>query len=159
MDILELLRQREIAHPSRLVSASLSAGEFRLIIEGYPWWRDGAAPAEGRIIMRFAGITSGDLDLAGLLSADENEVLEEFEVHLTSDLNWAQPEKASIFCSAPLPNPILVFTAVQDFLATSNAALTPADFLNGGDRLSRFIEITSAPDFCLRGDLSASCES
>ncbi len=149
MDIFELLSEREIGHPTRAVSASISDGELRLVIEGYPWWRDVTTGAEARIMMRFVRITSGDLNLPGLLAPDDDKVLEDFDVRLTSELEWAQPERFKIFCSAPLANPISVFTAVQDFLLTSNAIRTPGDFLNGGESLRRFIEVTSSHGYLL----------
>src|SRR5262245_31411766 len=66
IDAIELLNEHGIVHPSRIVSSSMEDGEFCLSIVGYPWWRDEAGDAEGKISFRFSGVTNGNLDLRTL---------------------------------------------------------------------------------------------
>jgi hypothetical protein len=148
VEVLQLLSERQIVHPSRIVSSTIAAGEFQLSIEGHPWWRHSPSQDEGRIIFRFSGVTEGELHLTTLLD-DDNEALEGFEISLTSELDWAQPDQFSIYCSMPLPRPLVMYTAVEDYLITSRASRTTADFLNGATSLNRFLQITSSRGYQL----------
>jgi hypothetical protein len=149
IDAIELLREREIVFPCRVASSSLADREFRLSVAGYPWWRDEAGDAEGKISFRFAGVTRGSLDMAPLLDHTEDEWLEEFEIQFTSTLDWADPNQFSIYCSAPLPNPIAVYTAVENYIFASRALRTPGDYLNGAFRISSFLEIATSSGYLL----------
>jgi len=149
IDVIELLNEHKIVFPCRIVSSSMADGEFRLLVEGYPWWRDEAGEGEGKISFRFSGVTNGNLDLRALLDHEEDEGLEEFEIELTSTLDWAQPNQFSIYCSAPLPNPIAVYTAVENYIFASRALRTPGDYLNGAFRLSTFLEIATSSGYLL----------
>ncbi len=148
IDLVELLHSREIVHPSRIASATFEAGQFELIVEGCPWWRGSAGPAS-RITFRFGGITSGEFDGPTLLDGNDDEILEDFEIAHTSTLEWAQPSRFSIYCSAPLREPLKIYLAVEAYLRGSLAQKGPADFLNGGEDLSSFLEITASPGYQL----------
>jgi hypothetical protein len=149
VDLIQLLSERKIVHPSRIVSSRMADGEFRLSIAGYPWWRSPVGDDEGEISFRFSGVTSGQLDLTALLDQKEVEALEEFEIGLTSALYWAQADQFSIYCSAPLPHPIAVYTVVENYLLAAGAPRTPSDYLNGAVRLSQFLEIVSSNGYLL----------
>jgi hypothetical protein len=149
IDAIDLLREREIVHPSRIVSSFLGDGEFRLSLAGYPWWRDRAGDDEGRIGFRFSGVTSGSLDVRRLLDHVEVEWLEQFEIELTSTLDWANPHQFGIYCSAPLSNPLAVYMAVENYIFDSRAIRSPGDYLNGADRLSTFFEIATSSGYLL----------
>jgi hypothetical protein len=149
IDTIQLLREREIIFPCRIVSSILADREFRLTVAGYPWWRDQAGDAESQITFRFSGMGTGNLDLSSLLDYEDHEWLEEFEIDLTSTLDWADPNQFSIYCSAPLLNPVAVYLAVEDYIVASNALRTPGDYLNGANRLSTFLEIATSPGYLL----------
>jgi hypothetical protein len=149
VDAIQLLSERGIVHPSRVVSSILAAREFRLSIAGYPWWRNTVGDDEGKISFRFSGVTRGQLDLTALLDHEEIEALEEFEISLTSTLAWAKPSQFQIYCSAPLLRPLTVYTIVEDYLLASKAHRTPGDYLNGAARLSQFLEIATSNGYLL----------
>jgi len=149
IDTIQLLREREIVFPCRIVSSILADREFRVTVEGYPWWRDQAGDAQSQITFRFAGVSNGNLDLNALLDHEEHEWLEQFEIELTSTLEWANPDQFGIYCSAPLPNPIAVYTAVENYIFASRAPRTPGDYLNGAHRLGSFLEIATSSGYLL----------
>lgn len=149
INAMDLLRGREIVHPSRIVSSTLADGEFRLSLTGYPWWRDQPGNDDSRIGLRFSGVTSGSLDVKMLLANWDDEWLEEFEIELTSRLDWANPDQFGIYCSAPLPNPIAVYTAVENYIFASRALRTPGDYLNGAGSLGTFLENASSCGYLL----------
>jgi hypothetical protein len=149
VDAVQLLSERRIAHPSRIVSSSIAAREFRLSVEGYPWWRSSVVGEEDKISFRFSGVTHGHLDLYALLHPEESEALEEFNISLTSTLDWAKPNRFSIYCSAPLLRPLTVYTIVENYIRASRAHRTPGDYLNGAAHLSQFIEIVTSAGYLL----------
>jgi len=149
IDAMDLLRGREIVHPSQIVSSTLADGEFRLSLAGYPWWRDQTGDDDSKIGFRFSGVTSGSLDVKMLLANWDDEWLEQFEIELTSTLDWANPDQFGIYCSAPLPDPIAVYTAVENYIFASRALRTPDDYLNGAGRLSTFLENASSCGYLL----------
>jgi len=84
-----------------------------------------------------------------LMDHDWDEALEDFEIGLTSTLDWAQPNQFNIYCSAPLPQPLTVYTAVENYLLTARASRKPGDFLNGADRLDEYLKITASMGYLL----------
>jgi hypothetical protein len=104
---------------------------------------------EGKISFRFSGVTHGQLKLAALLDYEEIEALEEFEISLTSTLDWAKPNQFLIYCSAPLLRPLTVYTMVENYILASRAHRTPGDYLNGAARLSQFLEIATSTGYLL----------
>jgi hypothetical protein len=149
VDAVKLLSERKIVHPSRVVSSSMAAGEFRLSIAGHPWWRSRIGDDEGKISFRFSGVTHGQLDMIALLDHEEAEALEEFEISLTSTLDWAKPNHFQIYCSAPLLQPVAVYTIVENYILASRALRTPGDYLNGAARLSQFLETATSAGYLL----------
>jgi hypothetical protein len=149
VDAFQLLNERKIVHPSRIVSSTVAAGEFRVSIAGHPWWRGSVGDGEDRISFRFSGITGGFLDLYGLLHHEEDEALEEFDISLTSTLDWAEPDQFLIYCSAPLLRPLTVYTIVEDYLLASRAHGVPSDYLNGASHLGHFLEIVTSAGYLL----------
>lgn len=152
VDAIQLLREREIYFPCRIVSATLADREFCVTLAGHPWWRDqvgAGADAESQITFRFSDVGKGNLDLNALLDREENEWPEQFGIELTSALEWASPNQFGIYCSAPLPNPIAVYTAVENYISASRALRTPGDYLNGAHRLSNFLEIVASLGYLL----------
>lgn len=149
VDAIQLLSERQIAHPSRVVSSSMEDGEFRLSIAGYPWWRSQVEDDEGKISFQFSGVTHGQLNLTALLDHEWIEALEEFEISLTSTLDWARSNQFEIYCSAPLIRPLAVYAIIEDYILTSRALRTPGDYLNGADRLSQFLEFTASSGYLL----------
>ena len=82
-------------------------------------------------------------------SWDADEVLEDFYVDRTSELDWAQPATSDVFCSAPIPRPLEIYHRLERYLEERNALKSPDDFLNGAGRLSRFLEYASSSMFLL----------
>src|SRR5947207_15471921 len=125
VDAIQLLSERRIVHPTRIVSSSISTREFRVSIVGYPWWRSTRGDHEDKISFRFSGVTHGHLELYALLHPEEAEALEEFNISLTSTLDWAKPHQFQIYCSAPLLRPFTVYMIVETYILASRAPRTP----------------------------------
>src|SRR5438045_8829983 len=51
--------------------------------------------------------------------------------------------------SAPLPDPLKVYTAVENYLLAAGSPWIPAHFLNGADRMDRFLEFTASAGYLL----------
>jgi hypothetical protein len=68
IELIDLLSERQIVHPSRIVSSTFQGGEVRLSIEGYPWWQGSLSHDPSRILFRFSGLTSGNISLITLLN-------------------------------------------------------------------------------------------
>lgn len=147
--LLDLLATREIAHPSRLVSAKIEGGALNLVFEGWSWWRAERPEQEGRIEFVFSGVTRGTIALPDLACWELNEVLEDFSICPTQTLSWAHPVTRALYCSAPVPDPLTIYQKVEDFLQEERALKTPADFLHGAGRLSRFLDYARSSFFLL----------
>jgi hypothetical protein len=149
VDAIQLLSEREIIHPSRIVSANLADREFRLSLVGYPWWREAGTHDEDQISFRFSGVARGQLNLFPLFDYGEIEWLECFKISPTATLDWAKPDQFLIYCSAPLVNPLAVYSVVENYIVASRADRTVGDYLNGADRMSRFLEFTGSGGYLL----------
>ncbi|MDO8289046.1 MAG: hypothetical protein Q7T44_07490 [Parvibaculum sp.] len=150
IELVGLLTQRQIIHPTEIISTSVQANTLRIRVEGYPWWMASPDLSERQSLeLIFEGVTQGTLDLEDL-SPDEfvgDEALEDFDVCSLAALDWAQPNIHSIFCSSPLSNPMQLYMLLHDYLEDAGSFRKPAAFLNGGARLSSFAQITSARSF------------
>jgi hypothetical protein len=145
-DLLTLLLTREIAHPTTIKSIVLQGGALRVAIEGYAWWRQSSGPAdEGAIEFVFEGLCEGALDVTSLAQGDE--ALEYFSITSLKTARWAQPATHAIYCSAPVPDPLALWLALERHLKSENAFWTPDRFFNCGETLSRFVELCAAPSF------------
>jgi hypothetical protein len=71
VELIELLRAREIRHPSRVVLLeSKCDSNLRIEVAGYPWWLEKAVPGvDGKITFHIEGITDGMLN-AEMFEAD-----------------------------------------------------------------------------------------
>jgi hypothetical protein len=149
MKVTELLRSREIAHPSRLSSALLSNRELRLTITGHPWWReDEWSGSEDQLVLVFRGVAAGRLDTETILDFENDEALEEFEVSALDEHEWAAPSIYSVYCHAPLTDPLRLYALVEDYLRKAEAPMTARDYLNmDTGQLQRFQEITSSTSY------------
>jgi hypothetical protein len=148
-DLLDLLNQAEIIHPTRIVAVEASHRQLRITIAGYPWWRNGAGGEEGQIVFSFDGVGEGMLDAETLLDMEEDEALEVFKVSSISDQGWADDGTSySTYCSEPLPHPLKLYAIIEDYLWNTGAPRSARDFLNVPDgSLSRFCQITDTSSF------------
>ena len=148
IDLLDLLADREIVHPTRISAVTWAGSELVLSLTGYRWWEQACTDcrADGALRCVFGGVADGTLH-PGVM--DDDEALEDFAIRPITDVPWAQPADWSIYCSAALPDPMAIYVGLHDFLAREGAFYTPADFLNGAAEISRFAAITQAPGFML----------
>lgn len=147
--LIDLLAERVIAHPSRILRATVERGDLRLEVEGWRWW-DGTDGADGRLELVFAGLLGGALDatLLGLSSDDED--LDVLMVSPLAEEPWALTGRIhSLYCQGPLPDPLAVHAVVHDLLVGRRAPRSPFDYLNGGSTLDRFRWLTSRGNFLL----------
>lgn len=91
------------------------------------------------------------LDAETLLDMEENEALEVFRVSSLSEEPWADGDTFyATYCSEPLPHPLKLYAAVEDYLWDAGAPRTARDYLNvPAGSLSRFCAITSTASFLL----------
>ncbi|MNE48635.1 hypothetical protein D3C80_1431110 [compost metagenome] len=159
IDLLDLLATRSIAHPTRVQSVTMTDGLLCLTIGGWAWWRETGQEHEGLIRLTFSGLSSGTIDLRDWLSGDDfDEVLDDFEVCRTSEVEWAQPTSSQIYGCAPLPQPLVLYDRVEEYLQDQFALRRPADFLNGAGRLSRFLDHASSNFYLLATGPRAICD-
>jgi len=162
VDLIELLRTRAIAHPSRIVRVESPCDmSCSFDVVGYPWWTDGATgEPEGKLTIRLEGITSGKLDIFLFGSDPSDEDLEAFDAHSLSAYPWAQGNHCQIFCSDPLQNPLDIYAILHDFLASSKCPFNPSQYLNMGfgSTFFEFQVITSERSYLLCNGPESICE-
>ena len=163
VDLVELMRTREVHHPSRiLLLESQGRSDLRIEIAGYPWWLESPELAfDQRITLQIEGITGGVLE-TDLLQADSfDEDLESFEVRPLSEYEWAAGVHSDIYCNSPLSNPLEIYAMVHDYLLSVDSPHPPGHYLNLGNSgcLSEFAEIASSPSFLLCRGPQALCQA
>lgn len=148
VDLMDLLAERPIGHPTRIERAVIRRDRIELVVSGHPWWSDadvgGPSP---RITLVFEELSGGELPVC--LNDWVEEDLECFSVQPLAGVGWAQPETQQIFCNGPLPDPVSVYSKLQAYLVAADAFKGPGDFLNQGDVLARFAKITSGRSYSL----------
>ena len=150
-DLAQLLRDRPVAHPTRIIATTLEGRELRVRVVGWPWWSDHADQSRDHgMELIFDGIGDGVLEPLDF-GSEHNEALEPFSVVSTHDLPWAQPRGSAIYGNAPLPKPLEVYMSVHDFLASHGAFRPAAQYLNcpDGELLGPFVQITQASSYLL----------
>ena len=166
INLAGLLQSRPICHPTRITSTSISSNALRVIVHGTPWWRDSpASPDEQTIEFVFENIRQGRIETEDF--GDDDEALEFFEIKALAEVDWAQPDAFSIFCSSPLKDPLKLYLRVHDFLNEVDAHREPHEFLNyASGRLAQFIQTTSSDSFlvgrgpeCIRRIICAELEN
>ncbi|HVI31334.1 hypothetical protein [Phenylobacterium sp.] len=149
-DLLKLLSEREIVHPTRITAASWRGRTLSINVAGFPWWEGPYVDrtGEGRCRLVFEGLGEGCLrtDEFDLL---DDEALEDFSLTPVSETPWAQASDWSIYCSGALPEPLALYMRLQDELALAGSFLGPEAFLNGAARISAFRDMAARPGFLL----------
>lgn len=135
IQLLDLLRSREIVHPSRIVrieSACDSSCSLELV--GYPWWSDLLSTTEEqKAVIRLEGIEDGILDVF-LLESDRSDIdLEYFDVQPLNRYSWASGIYQQLFCSTPIEDPIKIYATLHDYLKSVQCLYSPHQYLNMGD--------------------------
>jgi len=149
IDLFELLSKREIVHPTTLSSATFREGSIRLEISGYPWWIGGAWTDRGLLTLTFKGVSGGQTNITALLAGEDEDEFLELEIVPTASLHWASPERFSIYCSQPIPEPLKIHALVERYIAETGARRELGEILNGAHDLSRFLSFSSSPPFLL----------
>jgi hypothetical protein len=151
IELIDLLQQREIVHPTRIVAIETRQHELRLTIAGYPWWRQDAHGEEQQIVLSFQGVGRGLFDPETLLDMEDDEALEDFRVSPLSEEGWAEGGASyETYCSEPLPQPLKVYAAVEDHLWNAEAPRTARDYLNLPDgSFTRFCAMAGTASFLL----------
>lgn len=146
------MKKQTVCHPSSLVHIRAEKGGVVSIkTRGFPWWRDGLHQNQDEEIeFIFDGVADGVLNLAGF-DYDDDEVLEDFEIIETEKCAWLEEYGFEIYCSAPIPAPLDIYTLVHDYLVANNSTLSALDFLNAGSRsyLNDFRKIVESNSFLL----------
>jgi hypothetical protein len=150
--LMQLLRDRPLCHPSRIVSAAITEPhELAVRVSGYPWWSDRAdRTRDHEIAFTFGGLGEGILELPDF-DFEDDEALEVFSVEEATNVPWAQPRGYEIYCNAALPRPMDIYLTVHDFLVSQRAFVGPEQFLNYGNYglLESFVEITQTNSYLL----------
>ena len=116
-ELVELLRTREIRHPSRSVRLeSDCAWDLSVELSGYPWWlANPQSRCDGSLTPHFEGITDGVLH-SDLFHADPfYEDLGSLEARPLTEYRWARGAHCNLFCSTPLPDALGVYVKLHDF--------------------------------------------
>ena len=148
-DLVDLLRQTQIVHPTRIVAVEGKHRQLRITLAGYPWWRAAEGSEEEQIVFSFEGVEEGLLDAETLLDMEEDEALEVFRVSPVSAEGWFNEGTFySTYCSEPLPHPLTLYAAVEDYLWEAGAPRSARDYLNVPDgSLARYCEVARASSF------------
>jgi hypothetical protein len=151
IELLDLFQSKEIAHPTCISSMTILNGTLRVLVTGYPWWKEHRAFSDGgQLELCFEGLSEGSLDVT-LASGDEDdfEALEDFAVRSLEGVEWAQPSSHHIYCSAPLKDALRLYAAVHDHLVDVGSFRTPQDFLNFdfNGKLSGFLSHAGSNSF------------
>jgi hypothetical protein len=120
---------------------------LRVTVHGTPWWRASPASSDEQTIeFVFENIRQGRIETEDF--GDGDEALEFFEITALAEVDWAQPDAFSIFCSDPLKYPLKLHLRVHDFLKEADAYREPHEFLNyASGQLAQFIQTTSSSSF------------
>lgn len=151
VQLLSLLRDHSVSHPSRVVGVALESRELRVRLVGWPWWLMNADRSRDHAIeFIFGGIGDGVVEPLDF-DSEFNNALEPFSVVASEALPWAQSRGSAIYCNAALPKPLEVFLAVHDYLALHGAFRGAWRYLNCPDneQLAPFIKITQANSYLL----------
>ncbi len=148
-ELLTLLRQRSIVHPSQIVAVEVSHRTLRITLQGSPWWRSDDTKDVERLIFSFIGFGEGLLDPETLFDMKDDEALEIFSVTPLSVKTWAFGSASfQTYCTEPLPEPLNLYAIVEDYLWHAGAPRTARDYLQIPDgSLSRFCELTKSSVF------------
>jgi hypothetical protein len=148
-DLIELLGQREIVHPTRIVAVEASHRQLRVTIAGYPWWRATQREEDEQVVFSFEGVEERLLDAETLLDMEEDEALEFFSVSPLPEQGWAYSDTSyATYCSEPLPEPLRLYALVDDYLWSVGAPRSARDYLNAPDgSLARFCELATSSSY------------
>lgn len=148
VDLVDLLAERRIGHPTRIERAVICQGRMELVVSGHPWWSDADAGGPSpRIALVFEELSGGELPVC--FNDPLWEDLEYFSVQPLVGVGWAQPETQQIYCNGPLPDPVSLYSKLQAYLVSAGAFKGPGDFLNQGEVLAQFAKITSGRSYLL----------
>jgi hypothetical protein len=149
-DLIDLLQERPIFHPSWIDGISWRGRTLTIAIRGSRWWEGpyDAAQAEGAASIVFDEVGEGRLYTDGL-DPDFDEALEGFEILPVSEVAWAQAPGWSIYCSGPIGNPLRLYSRVHDYLSSDDAFLPAEHFLNQADDLSKFVAMAQSAGFLI----------
>lgn len=151
VELLSLLREHSVSHPTRVVGVALEGRELRVRVVGWPWWLSNADRSHDHDIeFIFGGVGDGVIEPLDF-DSEFNEALEPFSVVASEALPWAQSRGSAIYCNAALPRPLEVFLTVHDYLASHAAFRRAWQYLNCPDseQLGPFIKITQANSYLL----------
>ena len=153
VELVELMRRRELCHPSRYtLLRSYCDSALQIEVTGYPWWLANPENVSGKkITFHIEGITDICLnrDVFGADPCEED--LESIDVRPLSEHDWAKGMHGKVYCSAPLVNPLDVYASAHDFLLSINCPYGPERYLNMGEfgSLDEFVAIASENSFLL----------
>jgi hypothetical protein len=157
-ELLKLLNERPIAHPTTLESLDAVAGSLRMTFVGYKWWEP--APGDGRIVFVFEGLSEGSVDISffNAVNFDWDEALEDFHIQPLALAEWALPATESIYCSTALKDPLSLYAELHDYLSGAGSYLRPEQFLNCGGSLKKFSAITASHSYMIARGSASVCE-
>ena len=147
-DLLELLRDREIIHPTRIAAVEASHQTLRLTIEGHPWWNQADALQDGRLVLSFEGV-NGSLDAQTFLDFEDDEALDFFKVAPLDEQAWVGGGRSfSVYCSSAISEPLVLYSLIEDYLWEAAAPRCARDYLNmPGGSLHHFCALTKSDSF------------
>lgn len=159
--LLDVLRNREIIHPTRVVELQFGKNEAILKIEGYPWWLPSSEKQKidsSEASIRMASISLARLTESCLLADAYEEDLEDFAVSECRQEVWNQGVAAQVFCTDSVQNIPSLLSAIDDFLCQSACPINRSVFLYQEDTFSAFVRTLSSSSFQLCRAPMALCQ-
>ncbi|HTM80328.1 hypothetical protein [Asticcacaulis sp.] len=154
-----LLSERQVCHPTRLMAISAAKGELRIIFHGYVWWKDNVND-EGQITFIFTRPNSGALN-ADIFSecgdGEADEILEDFLISTTESGGLSDYPILTLYGSSPIPAPQALYLKLDDYLRKLYTYKRPSDFLNG-DGATGFAQISQSSAYLIARGPGAVCD-
>jgi hypothetical protein len=151
VELLKLLEEKPIIYPTRMESLRVTPGSIHMTLTGHKWWNPESTEKDGRITFVFEGLSEGKVDVTffNAVNFGWDEALEDFRIQSLAGIDWAQPATHSIYCSTALKDPLSVYIGLQDYLAEAGSYLRAEHFLNCGNKLRKFTELTTSQSYML----------
>lgn len=127
LSLIDLLNHKTI-HIDGSVELRCSGDRITVTLMSRPWWTAQHLPdADGIAEIDFVHVEDAIVPTGTVWSPLS---LENFELYRREDVLTEEGLKGSIWCKGPIENPLLVYDAVSNVLATRPTVLNPNDVVN-----------------------------
>ncbi len=159
--LFALLEATEIIHPTAVRELRMSNGTVVMELGGFPWWlpfEEAKSIGDSSAIIEFTSVSRARLTESCLSSDPFKEDLENFSITNLAQATWNKGNSAEVFCSEPVENPISLLTSLDRFLIDNQCPFQHSEFLNCGEIIADFIDLSKSSKFQIAKGPSAVCE-